>query len=723
MNLSVHYNMSTAQVMWGAARGASSYSVQAVTDQGLAVPCNTTNTSCYLNGLQCSHIYNVTVMARNPACDSMISETHLLTTGLSSDREECVHYYTTCRYLYLSFPNPSMCMFSLHSEPCPPTNVQASIACEQLNATVSWQQSDLAVGYVAYFDNQNGHNTSCVGSDAHTQCVVSGLMCGTVYNIWVKALGLQYNSSDSTVTTLTSAIMDCEAQTAAISWQPSAGAVFYVSELSATSGRTTSCTTNDTNCELSSLWCGEEYNCSHIYNVTVMARNPACDSMISETHLLTTEPCPPTNVQASIACDDLAVGYVAYFDNQNGHNTSCVGSDAHTQCVVSGLMCGTVYNVWVKALGLQYNTPCLPREVEVEVDCNSDRAAVVSWNATSGAANLSLTAIVNGSLQTLCATQQNRCNVTSLSCGETYNLSFTAINKQCNLTAPMHTNLTTRECSQQILASASGVVNYFVTASGSLGYLEVHNTTQTLLTATLPCGQDYNVTVQGQGSDSPPPSFTPAPCVPRDVRTSVQCEFSVGSVSWGPSDGAETYIVVATGLDGHTQQCLSNTTSCTWTDLRCGDEYTVVLRAKEGNCTSLPSNSSVIHMGMLCPTYRGNIDGDCLSGIVMVTWQASNGSDYYTATMQADTGISNMCMSDSNECSVPSLTCGHNFSVSVTASSKQCHIISRQTASLQSGEAFKTTGGYYALCYQALTGILYFYLLLFTHTVFRIQRM
>ncbi len=76
--------------------------------------------------------------------------------------------------------------------------------CEQLTATVSWQQSDLAVGYVAYFDNQNGHDTSCVGTDTDTQCVVSGLMCGTVYSVWVKALGQQYNSSDSTVVSLTS---------------------------------------------------------------------------------------------------------------------------------------------------------------------------------------------------------------------------------------------------------------------------------------------------------------------------------------------------------------------------------------------------------------------------------------------------------------------------------------------------------------------------------------
>lgn len=76
--------------------------------------------------------------------------------------------------------------------------------CEQLAATVSWQQSALAVGYVAFLDDMNGRVDTCVGTGADTQCVVSGLMCSTVYSVWVKALGQQYNSSDSITTTLTS---------------------------------------------------------------------------------------------------------------------------------------------------------------------------------------------------------------------------------------------------------------------------------------------------------------------------------------------------------------------------------------------------------------------------------------------------------------------------------------------------------------------------------------
>lgn len=89
------------------------------------------------------------------------------------------------------------------SEPCPPTAVQASVDCEQLHSTVSWQQSDLAVGYVAYFENQKGHHISCVAIDANMSCHVSELRCSTVYRVWVKALGQQYNSSASTAFSLT----------------------------------------------------------------------------------------------------------------------------------------------------------------------------------------------------------------------------------------------------------------------------------------------------------------------------------------------------------------------------------------------------------------------------------------------------------------------------------------------------------------------------------------
>lgn len=81
MNLSVHYNLSTAQVTWGTSRGASSYSAQAVADQGSTVRCNATGNSCFLTGLQCGRSYNVSVTARNWACDGETSPQRRIATG------------------------------------------------------------------------------------------------------------------------------------------------------------------------------------------------------------------------------------------------------------------------------------------------------------------------------------------------------------------------------------------------------------------------------------------------------------------------------------------------------------------------------------------------------------------------------------------------------------------------------------------------------------------
>lgn len=82
VNLSIHFNMSQARVTWGAARGAESYSVQAVSDQGLTATCNSTGTQCSVTGLQCSQIYNVTVAAKNDVCNNTArSETYRLVTG------------------------------------------------------------------------------------------------------------------------------------------------------------------------------------------------------------------------------------------------------------------------------------------------------------------------------------------------------------------------------------------------------------------------------------------------------------------------------------------------------------------------------------------------------------------------------------------------------------------------------------------------------------------
>lgn len=82
-NVTVQYNVGAAQVLWGPARGASSYSVQAVPDQGSTVTCSTNSTRCLFDELQCGRIYNLTVVAHNAACASVASQSQQLMTGES----------------------------------------------------------------------------------------------------------------------------------------------------------------------------------------------------------------------------------------------------------------------------------------------------------------------------------------------------------------------------------------------------------------------------------------------------------------------------------------------------------------------------------------------------------------------------------------------------------------------------------------------------------------
>ncbi|XP_035526327.1 fibronectin type III domain-containing protein 7-like [Morone saxatilis] len=156
----------------------------------------------------------------------------------------------------------------------------------------------------------------------------------------------------------------------------------------------------------------------------------------------------------------------------------------------------------------------------------------------------------------------------------------------------------------------------------------------------------------------------------------------VVSLSWDASNGTKLYMVSAEA-GNKTTALTTNVTTAHFSDFTCGQNYNLTVTSHSQHCPGNPSTPASVQTWP-CPPAGISTMQDCLSSIVMVTWQASNGSDYYTATMQTDSGISNLCMSDTHECSVPGLKCGQNFTVSVTASNQQCNITSTQTTSLQS---------------------------------------
>lgn len=95
------------------------------------------------------------------------------------------------------------------------------------------------------------------------------------------------------------------------------------------------------------------------------------------------------------------------------------------------------------------------------------------------------------------------------------------------------------------------------------------------------------------------------PCPPTNVSTTLDCRTNIGSVSWKHELGAELFIATATENDGHTHTCNTSDSTCQFTDLHCGNTYTVTVVAVEGDCNSSDSVGHEIKTGNIhCEVYH-----------------------------------------------------------------------------------------------------------------------
>lgn len=86
--------------------------------------------------------------------------------------------------------------------------------------------------------------------------------------------------------------------------------------------------------------------------------------------------------------------------------------------------------------------------------------------------------------------------------------------------------------------------------------------------------------------------FSLAPCVPDSLTVVPSCEDNGAAVTWGHSPVATSYLLTATGRDGHVASCNTSVNNCTLADLHCGQQYSLSITASADNCTSQPSTSS-----------------------------------------------------------------------------------------------------------------------------------
>lgn len=87
--------------------------------------------------------------------------------------------------------------------------------------------------------------------------------------------------------------------------------------------------------------------------------------------------------------------------------------------------------------------------VAVDVDCEDD-SADVSWDFSDGATSYLVEAVsVDAGYRAECMSAENHCNLTELECGQTYAVSLTAINDNCQATSESEVTFQTREYSQE----------------------------------------------------------------------------------------------------------------------------------------------------------------------------------------------------------------------------------------------------------------------------------
>lgn len=93
------------------------------------------------------------------------------------------------------------------------------------------------------------------------------------------------------------------------------------------------------------------------------------------------------------------------------------------------------------------------------------------------------------------------------------------------------------------------------------------------------------------------PCVFAVPCVPQQVEAEVVCESGAVAVSWEPSRGALSYTTVAQGNGGYESSCNSTDTTCLFSDLLCGLNYSITVRALDDTCDSAESSAVETNKG------------------------------------------------------------------------------------------------------------------------------
>ncbi|XP_069593413.1 uncharacterized protein [Ranitomeya imitator] len=669
----LHCGKSSATVLWDPAQGATTYSVLVTGTNGFSESCSSENTTCDVNGLQCGQAYSATLIASNAHCNGIPST---------------LDFYTA---------------------PCVPQNVRPTIMCDVSITIVSWDVTPGALNYTATVRGDDGAAHWC--TTLGTTCDIDSLDCGQTYQVIVTASGVQCSSESTAAPFHTGPCVPqqldakpaCASDFLTLLWSAAAGADYYTGTLIEQSGKTLACNTTDLRCDISGIECGKTYT------VATAAYNDQCRSDNSSSLAIVTAPCVPTNLVKSVTCEpysislswDGAPGASAYtVTARAGHNETSI-TTTNTYYEFHDLLCDMEYDIILGSKSadcisngnnsIHISTiPCPPQILEAYASCDNN-SGFVQWEMSRNARSYS--AVVEGVNTLACNTTNTRCETPELECGQNYTVSVWAEDGTCtgqNSTktsfksvpcVPQNINTTTL-CPENALNVfwdiSHGATGYSAIAVGRQGdVITADVSDRTCQLSPLLCGEVYSLSIlamhdECKSAQSATVEAKSAPCSPMYLTAAPDCGVKEASVRWEPSAGAVSYMAVFHGPDGSEASCVSSTTSCSVSNLQCGQLYNVTVTAMDGSCHSITTNATTVTTAPCMPTnVEANIDCSALD-LINVTWSPSRGAVSYAVVATGNNGHTLSCNTTTNMCAIKGARCGYTYTVLVTSWNSQC---------------------------------------------------
>ncbi|KAM9324544.1 uncharacterized protein PAF06_000603 [Gastrophryne carolinensis] len=667
------YNNS-ASLSWSRTPGAISYTANMSSPEAEALSCHTEDTGCTINGLKCGHIYTITVTSSNSRCSVLTNVPATLTTG-----------------------------------PCQPQNVVTQMACSNSSARISWESALGAMSYLTMLKSPTNDYTVC--NSSQVGCEILTLPCGQTYDVIVTAVNDLCASEPSFPVQLYTvpcvprealSDIDCESNVVTLAWAATLGAVNYTSVATGPQGQQYYCHTTNTSCSFPQLACGLKLD------VALTAVGNSCNSVVNQITTFHTVPCKSANLNVQYQCG-AEYAALSWMEAAGGitYKASAIADDrlesecntSAPNCTLHNIHCGKTYKVTVESFGSScnsttifpeyfYTAPCTPQSITSDIDCHVDDKVVLSWDRTPGASNYTVLAI-GADGQHTCHTTATTCEISSLHCGLSYNVVVTPLNAQCQgesnstsfATAPCAPYLAKAETdcdAESVTLSWSemplvqGFTSYLL---GSDGVNQTCNSTEVNCTfPALQCGHEYNAVVyavnkQCQGPLSNSRKVNSAPCVPMDVKTSVDCTDNSVLIAWDYASGAINYTSSLNSLHGDRRNCSTEGTSCRIQELSCGDLYTTVVTAHNSMCSSGESSTTEFK-SVPCPP--ANLQANLSIGVVDLTWSKASGAVNYTTEVQGDNRETFICQSSNTSCVMTDLKCGNYYTMIVKANGEEC---------------------------------------------------